>query len=238
MRSILLGAAAALGLFPVLASAAVVTVNTGLYNTADGTVPTTAVSAPIIPGPAEQRIIAEIFAVDNDPADATAAEQERLNTVTIRLLGGGFSTTTGGSAPRFNIPGATFGTAGRPTHHPYVFADLESIPAIENFGSQPNRLQFGITAPGQEDEADIINTGANGTGKSGFLKLPIIIPANATPGTYTITVDLAGSQLAGRGAPINLTAGQAATFTIVPEPASLGLIVLGGLLTLRRRRVA
>jgi len=43
---------------------------------------------------------------------------------------------------------------------------------------------------------------------------------------------------AGLGAPVVATLGTQGSVTIVPEPASLGLIVLGGLLTLRRRRVA
>ena len=231
MRSILLGAAAALGLFPAMVSAAVVRIDSQLYDST-GLVPLPA--TPIVPLPTQQTVLAEIFGTDLDGAD------ERLTAVTIRAIGEGFSTTTTGSAPRFQFP--TPASAARPTQHPYVFGLGEGGPAseiqppVENFGTQPNRLQFGITVVGQDDEVNIVNP-PNGH-RDGFIKVPIIIPANATPGTYSIRIDLSGSQIAGAGAPITVQAGPAATFTIVPEPASMGLIVLGGLLALRRRRVA
>src|SRR6186997_1250806 len=84
----------------------------------------------------------EVFGTDLDGSD------ERLNAYTIAID----ASVTPGSGVGFVVPGSSFGTAGRPTNHPYVFKDMETIPPIENFGSTPQRLQFGATAIGQEDE--------------------------------------------------------------------------------------
>jgi hypothetical protein len=214
MRSYLLGAAAALGLFPVMASA-VVQIN---VDRLDGVIPTAA----------QQTVYVDVFGVDMDNTD------ERLNTYTISVNGVGFSGT--GNAPRFSFPAGGTGSLGsivRPSAaHPFVFGGLDTIPPIESFGSNAGRLQFASNTVEQTDEVNLSAL------RNGFIRLPVIIPANATPGTYPLVVDLSGTQLAGLGAPVVATLGTQGSVTIVPEPASLGLIVLGGLLTLRRRRVA
>ena len=209
MRSILLGAVAALGLCPVIASAAVtINVESASVNTAGAT---TDMTVPI-----------EVFATDLDGSN------ERLNAYTIALDGGSFA--AGGM--RFTVPGSSFGVGGRPTAHPYVFKDMETIPPIENFGSTPQRLQFGSTAIGQEDEVNVDPT------HNGFLKLTVIVPPSTPAGVYNLTVDPRALSLAGLGAPIVATPGTPGTITVIPEPASMGLIALGGVLFLRRRRIA
>jgi len=213
MRSYLLGAAAALGLFPVMASA-VVSVNGDRLE--------------VIPGAAQQTVYIDVFGVDVDNTD------ERLNTYTIAVNAPLFSGTVA-NMPRFQIPAGGTGSLGsvvRPSPaHPFVFGGLETIPPIESFGSTPSRLQFASNAIEQTDEVNL------GTTRNGFIRLPIIVPANAAPGIYNLNIERV--ELAGLGAPIVGTIGTSVpTLVIVPEPASLGLVGLGGLLMLRRRRVA
>src|SRR5215208_728003 len=123
MRSYLLGAAAALGLFPVMASA-VVQLNVDKID--------------VIPTAAQQTVFVDVFGNDLDNTD------ERLNTYTISVNGVGFSGT--GTLPRFNIPAGGTGSMGstvRPSAaHPFVFGGLDTIPPIESFGSTVGRLQF------------------------------------------------------------------------------------------------
>jgi|SoiMethySBSTD1v2_1073268.scaffolds.fasta_scaffold1232602_1 hypothetical protein len=209
MRSILLGAVAALGLCPVIASAAVV------INVESKTVDTSGATG-------DTTVPVEVFGVNADGGD------ERLNAYTIALDGASFA--AGGI--RFTVPGASFGTGGRPTVNPFVFKDMETIPPIENFGSTPQRLQFGSTAIGQEDEVNVDPT------HNGFIKLSVIVPKSTPAGVYSLTVDPRALSLAGLGAPIVATPGAPGTITVVPEPASMGLIALGGVLFLRRRRIA
>ena len=212
MRSILLGAAAALGLFPAIASAAV-TFNVD--------------SVTAQPSSIEQTVFVDVFGVDAAPD-----ENELLNVFTIAINGVGFTPT----GVRFQLPtGATFPSATyKPTAHKFVFRDqgFELEPGLTNISSTASRIQVSSETIGPEDVANL--TDAN----NGFIRLPIIIPANTGPGVFPINVDLTSSQLGGAVAPIVTTLGQQGSVTIIPEPASLGLIVLGGLLTLRRRRVA
>jgi hypothetical protein len=211
MRSILLGAAVALGLAPTLALASV-SINVDKVTA--------------LPSATEQTVFVDVFGVDLPPE-----ENELLNVFTIAINGVGFSPT----GVRFQLPtGATFpGATYKPTAHKFVFRDqgFELEPGLTNVSSTASRIQVSSEAIGPEDVANL--TPAN----NGFIRLPIIIPANAT-GFFPINVDLTSSQLGGAGAPIVTVLGEQGSVTIVPEPASLGLIVLGGLLTLRRRRVA
>ena len=212
MRSFLLGAVAAIGLAPAFASAAVI------LKIENSTV--TDVSA-------QQTVFVTLYGED------ATGDNERMNAYTIALngTGPGFGSANG---VRFQAPTTgNFGAAGKPTApHPYVFGALDPVPPVENFSSTASRLQFGATAINQEDEVNV------GNGLDGFLRVPVIIPAGATPGVYTLSIDPAATSLAGLGAPIVATPGAAGTITVVPEPASLGLIALGGLFALRRRRLA
>lgn len=209
MRSFLLGTVAALGLCPSIASA-VVTINVDRVN--------------VVPGAAQTAFI-EVFGVDVE-----GNVNEQLNSFTI-ALNGQFAT----SGIRFGDADPTTFSFPKPTGHPYVF---QAFPAVnpEDFGSSATRIQVGAATAGRTEVADI----AGGVTGSGFVRLPIVIPASVVPGFYPVVVDLgAATALAGAGAPIVRTAGaQQGGIMVVPEPASLGLIVLGGLLTLRRRRVA
>jgi len=170
----------------------------------------------------------EVFGTD------VTAENEHLNAYTIAIQGVG---TGADGKPfgdpngvRFQVPGLSFGVAGRPTDHPYVFKDLDTIPPIENFSSTPSKLQFAATAIGQDDEVDVDLT------HNGFLRFGVIIPADFRFGTYTITVTT--TSLAGRGAPIVSTPGQPAVIAVIPEPTASALLLAPALALLRRRRGA
>ena len=176
----------------------------------------------------------EVFALDLDGTD------ERLNAYTVAVEGAG----VGGSAfgdpngVRFVVPppNSTFGIAGRPTEHPYVFKDFETIPPIEDFNSTPAKLQFAATAVGQDDAVDIDPT------HNGFLRFGVVIPANAPPGTWTIAVTT--NSLAGLGPPIVSTPGTPATIVFFPvppdpnspEPSAAALLLFPTVALLRRRR--
>jgi hypothetical protein len=227
MRSFLLGAAVALGFAPAIASATV------QLNFEQQTLPVTVTKGVTN---ADQVVFLESYATDVDNTD------ERLNAYTIALTGtgNGFGDPAG---VRFKVPtGTNFGAAGKPVNHPYVFGLLDPVPPVENFSSTPGRLQFGATAINQEDEVNV------GPGRDGLIRVPITVPFNLNlpAGTYNYTINFVPSaaSLAGLGDPIAIapTGGTPGTFSVVvidvPEPASMGLIGLGGLLTLRRRRVA
>ena len=173
----------------------------------------------------------EVFGTDLDGSN------ERLNAYTIAIQGFG----TGFGDPngvRFVVPppNSTFGVAGRPTEHPYVFKDFETIPPIENFNSTPSKLQFAATAVGQNDAVDIDPT------HNGFLRFGVVIPANAPPGTWTIAVTT--NSLAGLGPPIVSTPGTPATIVFFPvppdpnspEPSAAALLLFPTVALLRRRR--
>jgi hypothetical protein len=218
MRSFLLGAVAAIGFCPAIASAAV-TINLK----PQGMVPDAANKITVDKPSADLNLRIEVFGVDTDGSN------ERLNAYTIALqgVGNGFGDATN---IRFSVPGSTFGIPGRPTEHPFVFKDLETIPPIENFSSTPSKLQFASTAVGQEDEVDITPN------LNGFIAAPLVIPATVAPGIYTLTIST--TSLAGQGAPIVSTPGVPLTIEVVPEPATMGLVLVGGLFALRRRRLA
>ena len=204
VRSFILIAALLAGALPSLASAAV------------------AIDMPIqIRQPGDAVYTFEVWARDLDGSD------ERLNAYTIAIDGAGFTP----DGVRFVVPGSSFGVAGRPTEHPYVFQDMETIPPIENFGSTYNRLQFGATTIGQEDEVNINDL------HNGFLKFSVFVPGNAPPGISPITVDPRALSLAGLGAPIVAVPGSPGGF-FFPEPSAAALLMFPSLALLRRRRLS
>jgi len=103
---------------------------------------------------------------------------------------------------------------------------------IEDFGSDAKRIQAGSGLSGSTQQVDLTEL------RNGFLSLPILIPANITSGTFTITLDPTVTDLAGNGPVVTTQVGSPGIVNIVPEPTSLGLVAIGGLLALRRRRVA
>jgi hypothetical protein len=172
----------------------------------------------------DRAVVFDVFGTDVD------GSSERLNAYTIAINGSGNGFGTSGGV-HFLVPGSNFGTAGQPAAHPYVFKDLDPVPPIENFNSTPSRLQFGATAIGQLDEINIDNT------RNGFLRFWVLIPDNAPPGGYVFTVDPTALSLAGLGAPIVATPGQAGLlFVDIPEPSAAALLPIPAL-ALRRRRV-
>ena len=106
---------------------------------------------------------------------------------------------------------------------------METIPPIENFGSTYNRLQFGATAIGQEDEVNVDEL------HNGFIKFSVFVPGNAPGGAYTMTVDPTALSLAGQGPPIVAMPGQPGGF-FIPEPSAAPLLLFSSLALLRRRR--
>ena len=205
MRSFLLGAAAALGLFPAFASA-VVRINIERID--------------VVPNGTAQTVFLDVFGEDLDNAN------EQLAAFTIGI-----------DAPTFSPTGVRFAPPGTGTlpkssaAHPFVFSDFAGV-EVEDFGSDFKRIQGGSGLAGSTQQVNLSDL------RNGFLSIPVLIPANAAPGTYAITLDPTVTDLAGQGPVVVTVAGTPGQVTIVPEPASLGLVVLGGLLTLRRRRVA
>ena len=204
MRSILLGAVAAVGLWPAVASA-VVTVRP---SAATGT-----------PG---QTVPVEVYA---DPATLTAGTHEHLNAYTMTMAA---LTFVNAADPSFVVPANfTFEINTDPTHG-YVFTAADP-PFDPTSGSDRKRV-FLSAAPGTAD-TDLDAT------KNGFGRVMVSIPANAQPGTYTLAVENDVLSLGGSAGTIEAIGGTN-TFVVVPEPASLGLVGIGGLLALRRRRTA
>ena len=161
----------------------------------------------------------EVFGTDLDGSN------ERLNAYTVAIDGVGFRP----DGIRFVVPGPSF-TAGRPSVNPYVFKDMQTIPPIENFGSTPQRLQFGATAIGQDDEVDIDPT------HNGFLKFSVLVPRNTPSGVYPLVVDPRALSLAGLGAPIVAVPGTFGVVIVGPEPSAAALLVFPSLALLRRTR--
>lgn len=213
MRLMLLGAAAALGLCPMVASAVVV------------------VRADNVVGNPGELIPIEIFA---SPSDAT---NERLEAFTIAVEAPSFAAA---NAPKFVIPAPRRRTGAGPedpilqvfdrtTNKGYVFGPTGEEPIDPAGFSDEDTVLLSATNASPVDIDDPI--------RSGFARLMVQIPANAQIGqVFPITIDPTFLSLAG---PALITAVPGlGSITVVPEPASMGLIVLGGLLTLRRRRVA
>jgi hypothetical protein len=178
-----------------------------------------------VSGAPGQTISCEVFAVPSDGSD------ERLTGFTIAVDAPSFNVPNG---PSFVIPapGPTGSVFALPTSHPYVFAAFPGNDPVDPAGLSDRDTAFLAAALGQ-GEANIEQNL-----RDGFAKLMISIPATALPGqTYAITIDPIFTALGSQGAPIIVTPGTS-TLTIVPEPASLGLIGIAGLLALRRRRMA
>ena len=202
MRSILLGAVAALGLWPAVASAVIVVRPT---------------SQSANPG---QLVSVEVFA---DPATLVAGVNERLNAYTMTVSAPQFA---GPNDPSFVIP-ANF-TFAVPEN--YVFGPND--PPFDPTSGSNRALVFLSATASSPAEVDIAE------GRNRFARVEIRVPETAIVGTnYVLTVDQDFLSLGSAGAPIEAIGGTG-TLTIVHEPASLGLVAIGGRLALRRRRTA
>jgi MYXO-CTERM domain-containing protein len=209
MRAILLGAVAALGLCPAIASA-VVTVQPERVTANPG-----------------QTVQLDVFATNPD-----AAENERLNAYTIELVAPTFSA----SGIHFVLPAANAdGTISYPDSsaaHPYVFGAFAGNGPVDPAGLsdfQTVLLSAALGGTGQEANiSDALN---------GFARVSVIVPANTPAGFYPINLDPGFLSLGSAGTSIVATPGVGGV-TVTPEPGTFGLIAIGGLLALRRRRVA
>jgi hypothetical protein len=171
--------------------------------------------------PTDQTVNVDVWA-QVDPADTT---NELMDAFTIALDAPTFSAT----GPRFVLPAS--GTFLTPDpEHPYVFTGKDAPPG--DFASDQKRIQVG---------AAISSTGVDITPNlNGLVRLQVMVPGNTAPGAYSIVLDPGAFSLGGGPALVAVPdpTGGGVNVIGVPEPASLGLIGLGGILFLRRRRVA
>jgi hypothetical protein len=182
----------------------------------------------VVPGGGDKTVTIDVFATNPD-----AAENERLNAYTISVEAPTFG---GANKPRFVIPGS-FAFPDSSAAHPYVFAAFPGNGPVDPAGlSDADTVLLSAALGGTGQEANISET------LNGFAQLTIMVPEGTLPGEYAITIPQpeqggflslgsAGASITAIGAPGILT-------VVVPEPASLGLVAIGGLLALRRRRVA
>ena len=203
MRAILLGAVAALGLCPAIASA-VVTVKFK--------------DITVVPTGADQVVDLDVWA-DPGPGDSV---NEGLDAFTIAIDSVDFR-----NGVRFVLP-----AAGQTFQEPpqYVFTGRNAPP--EDFGSTADRIQVGAAITGAGvNISDVLN---------GLVRLRVLIPGSVTQGAYNARLDPGAFSLGGTDPSLAAAVPEqgTGTITVIPEPASLGLIVFGGLLALRRRRVA
>lgn len=217
MRNILLGAASALALAPGVASAAL-TLNLPSVNITE--VPTTT-----------QTLQVEAFFTETPPV-----VDERLAGFAVRVE------VIGGTANGVHIQTAKPSRLQlTPTDHPYVLnggttnADTgepaparPEIPANDDAYTVNSITLAGLTDSGKEQNID---------DNEGVVRFAVIIEAG-TVGAFPMNFDTLVTSFADAdGAPIPVALANG-LITITPEPASLGLLALGGLLGLRRRRNA
>ncbi len=116
---------------------------------------------------------------------------------------------------------------------------LDGAPALEaSFSYDPNRLSFGGPAPTADELLDDL-LGDDGvtytTDGVDSASLCINDPTELFSGTYT-ALDNANSADPNISSEIDFSFGDAAAGTTVPEPSSLGLFCMGGLLLVRKQR--
>jgi hypothetical protein len=178
------------------------------------------------PGGVDTVVPFEVWANDLDGSN------ERLDGFAFAVQGSGAG---GGKAfgdpngVRFVVPGPVVAD-GVPVNHPYVFKDIDPFPPVQSFNSTSSRLQIGASTAENEDEANIDPT------HNGLLRYGVLFPANAPPGPYTLTLEVAS--LSGKGASIVTTVGPPVALTLVPEPTAAALLLVPPLALLRRRRGA
>lgn len=210
MRNVFLGIVSALA-FPAVASAAL-QLNVESLN---------------VVSDADQTRFIEVFFTESAPVTA-----EELGTIGLAL----------------NLTGANVGPSGvrfggvelvtPTTDRPFVFREFAGT-TLTNQGSTPTLLNFVINAP-----LDPANSTRSLTtdpdNMEGVLRIPVVIPAG-TVGTFGLSFNPSFTVLNNADGteeiPFVATTGTI-TAAPIPEPASLGLLAVGGLLALRRRRMA
>ena len=211
MRSILLGAVAAVGLWPAVASA-VVTVRPGNYVAAPG-----------------ETVAIEVYA---EAPTLTPATHEHLNAYTMTLSCAEF---TGPNDPSFVVPANFTFEINSDLTHQYVFTAAD--PPFDPTSGSNRGLVFLSAAPGTADtDMDVVK---NGFGRIMVTVPAGALPAGVPFKTYTLRIDNDFLSLGGSAGTIEATGGTGTLIVgVIPEPAAAGVLVVAAPLVLRRRRTA
>jgi hypothetical protein len=171
----------------------------------------------VAPAAQDQTVYLDIFLVDLDNSD------ERLNGFMIRVLGRRNEPAGVRFAPPVQFPSDA---------HPYVFNAFQGSGPVEPIAS--NYREMNVFGGNQVPETE-----ANVTSNlNGLFRIPVLIPAGATPGEYPVAVDPSMIVLSSRRGFVPYTIGPIGGVTVVPEPVTIMFpSVLAGSM-LRRRRSA
>jgi hypothetical protein len=117
----------------------------------------------------------------------------------------------------------------QPIEHPYVFAGIPNTgPFDPSNGSDYNTVRLAGVIDTTTDTADI------GPGRDGLGKIEVFVPKDS-PFWGTVVFEPRALSFAGPGGEIISAVGQPGAWSVVPEPASLGMVALAAPLVLRRR---
>lgn len=170
----------------------------------------------------DQVVSWEVYAEDTGPV-----ENERLNAFTVQLDMPEWTP----NGIRFLIPPPDhrgWTPFQQTTEHPYVFAGFpDSDPFDPSGGSDYNTLRLAGVIWEPNQAVDI------GPARSGLGKVDVFVPANS-PFWGTMVFSPVFTSMAGPDGEIPVVT-QSATWVVIPEPASLGVLALGATLVVRRR---
>jgi hypothetical protein len=222
MRNILLGAAtAALALAPSVASAAFVLTVPEITTDVPATATTVNVDiffSEIDPATANNTLAGFAVRLDVDKGSATG-----IHLPTNKPTGVGLSPATADGHPYIFLTAGTNPDDGTPA------PARPAIPANDEAYGPATITAAGLADAGREPA---IPLGA------GVLRVPLVIEPGVAPGVYALTLDpLVTSFANAAGDPIAVSLDNG-FINVTPEPASLSLLGLGGLFSLRRRRMA
>jgi hypothetical protein len=135
-----------------------------------------------------------------------------------------------------NANGVSFGPAPRvnvPTDRRFVFADVAGA-TLEDLGSDADSIRSFASLPLSVLEG--VNIGPN---NPGVLRIPFTVPVGTAPGLRPVvinTTEIAATDFVDEVGELILFTPDNGFIDVVPEPTALGLLGIGGVLFLRRRR--